>query len=189
LENLVRLVNELPAADFPAQVGPHLDLNAFVRYVAAQNFMAQNDGFLGYAGMNNFYFYRLENSSTHVLLAWDEDNAFDTAEFPIHHRHDENVLMRKTMQLPEWRAAYYDTLRNAIASASEPVGEANTPWLEHEVRRQFDLIDEAIRADTLKPYSNEDHDVHRAHLINFAQARAANVQQQITVAAASSDHH
>ena len=35
--------------------------------------------------MNNFYFYRLENSTKHVFLAWDEDNAFWGPEFPITH--------------------------------------------------------------------------------------------------------
>ena len=33
--------------------------------------------------MNNFYLYRLENSSRHVFLAWDEDNAFWGSDFPL----------------------------------------------------------------------------------------------------------
>ena len=81
----------------------HLDLHAFMRYVAAQNFVGQNDGFLGYEGMNNFYFYRLENSSQHVFIAWDEDNAFWGPEYPIDMRQQDNVLTRKAMQVPELR--------------------------------------------------------------------------------------
>ena len=101
IENLVRLANELPSSQFLSALGEHLDLQAFVRYMAGQNFVGQNDGFLGYAGMNNFYFYRLENSSRHVFLPWDEDNAFWGIEFPIDMRHEENVLMRKAMEVPE----------------------------------------------------------------------------------------
>ena len=36
-------------------IADRLDLPAFVRYIAAQNFVARHDGFNGYDGMNNFY--------------------------------------------------------------------------------------------------------------------------------------
>ena len=41
--------------------------------------------------MNNFYFYRLENSPSHVFIAWDEDNAFLQPDFGITTRLEENV--------------------------------------------------------------------------------------------------
>ena len=66
IEELVRLVNNTASASFEATIGPRLDLAAFVRYIASQNFIAQNDGFNGYAGMNNFYFYRLEDRKSVV---------------------------------------------------------------------------------------------------------------------------
>ncbi len=88
IENLVRLANQLEPDQFLPVLGEHLDLPAFMRYIAAQNFVGQNDGFLGYAGMNNFYLYRLENSTRHVFLAWDEDNAFWGPDFPISTRHE-----------------------------------------------------------------------------------------------------
>ncbi len=84
-------------------LGERLDLPQFMKYVAAQNFVAQNDGFLGYAGMNNFYFYRLENTLRHQFIAWDEDNAFAFPDFSLTERHNDNVLMRKAMEVPELR--------------------------------------------------------------------------------------
>lgn len=180
IENVVRLINELPSDQFMSQLNTHLDLHAFMRYVAAQNFVGQNDGFLGYAGVNNFYFYRKENLPTHVLLAWDEDNAFWGPNFPINMRHDENVLMIKAMQVPELRNIYYQVLADAVTSAYE-VQPDQMPWLESEIRRQTDLIYDALAADTNKPYTIDDHANARVHMLLFAQGRGNFVQSELSV--------
>ena len=57
-------------------IGARFDLPGFIRFVAAQAFLGDTDGFLGAFGMNNFYLYRLENQDKHVLIAWDTDNTF-----------------------------------------------------------------------------------------------------------------
>ena len=72
--------------------------------------------------MNNFYFYRLENSAQHVFIAWDEDNAFWGPSSRSTMRHEDNVLMRKAMQIPELRDAYYNGLADAMRLADEPTG-------------------------------------------------------------------
>jgi hypothetical protein len=179
IEELVRLANDLPASEYLTVLNERLDLRKFMRYVAAQNFVAQRDGFLGYAGMNNFYFYRLEGSAQHVFIAWDEDNAFDTVEFPLTLRHEENVLMRKAMQVPELAAEYYDGLTRAAASASETTTDRSTPWLEYETVRELDLVAQPIRDDTFKPYSVTDHENARRAMIEFARSRASTVRTQL----------
>jgi spore coat protein H len=179
IENVVRLINELPSDQFMAQLNAHFDLHAFMRFVAAQNFVGENDGFLGYAGVNNFYFYRKENLPTHVLLAWDEDNAFWGPEFPINMRHGENVLMQKAMQVPELSQTYYQVLADAVTSASELQPDGMS-WLESEVRRQLDLIADALAEDTNKPYTNDDHANARNAMLQFAWGRGNFVQSQLT---------
>ena len=62
--------------DLVAALGDTFDVPAFIRYLAAQTFNADTDGFLGNTGMNNFYLYRLENRETFVLISWDTDNTF-----------------------------------------------------------------------------------------------------------------
>ena len=171
IEELVRLVNDTPATGFEAAVQPRLDLAAFVRYIAAQNFIAQNDGFNGYAGMNNFYLYRLEDSAQHVFIAWDEDNGFLAPEFSITDRHDENVLTRKTLELGDYRARYFDVLAEAAASAEA--------WLRQEMQRQADLVRDAMLADTNKPYSNAEHEAERERLLAFPDARITFVRCEI----------
>lgn len=179
IENVVRLVNELPSDQFMSQLNTHLDLHAFMRFVAAQNFVGENDGFLGYDGVNNFYFYRKENLPTHVLLAWDEDNAFWGPEFPINMRHDEYVLMNKAMQVPELRSTYYQVLADAVTSAAEMQPDGMS-WLESEIRRQLDLIFDALAADTNKPYTMDDHANARSAMLQFAWGRGNFVQSQLS---------
>jgi spore coat protein CotH len=179
IEELVRLVNDTPVDQFLSVVGERLDLPALMRYVAAQAYVAQNDGFLGYAGMNNFYFYRLEGSAKHAFLAWDEDNAFNSVDFAIATRQDENVLLRKALQVPELSEAFYNGLRDAIASADEPTGPNSVPWLEYEVSRQLDLVAQAVRDDQNKPYTVGDHEAARSSMIGFSQNRSRVVREQL----------
>jgi spore coat protein CotH len=179
IEELVRMINDLPVDQYLSVLGERLDLPATMRYVAAQAYVAQNDGILGYAGMNNFYFYRLEGSPKHVFLAWDEDNAFNSLDFAVNTRQDENVLVRKALQVPELREAYNQGLRDAIASADEPTGPNGTPWLEYEMGRELDLVSQPIREDLNKPYTVVDHEAARTMMLDFARNRSRVVRDQI----------
>ena len=177
IEELVRLVNNTDTSQFDSVIGTRVDLPAFVRYIAAQNFVAQNDGFNGYDGMNNFYFYRLENSTKHVFIAWDEDVAFLQPDFGITTRLDENVLTRKTLALPAYANQYYSVLLEAADSASG--------WLRQEMQRQFDMINDAMLSDTKKPYSNDDYLADRATLLAFPDARITYVRCEVAKTAGS----
>ena len=172
IEELVRLVNDTPGASFEQTIAPRLDLTAFVRYIAAQNFISQNDAFNGYDGMNNFYFYRLENSSTHTFIAWDEDNAFLATDFGITTRLDENVLTRRTLELQTFRSHYFNVLSEAASSAAD--------WMRQEMQRQFELIHQAMLEDTQKPYSNADYAAERDRLLAFPDARITFVRCEVS---------
>jgi spore coat protein CotH len=171
IEELVRLVNTSSASSFEASVAPRLDLAAFVRYIAVQNFVAQNDGFNGYDGMNNFYIYRLENSTSHVLIAWDEDNAFLQPDFGITTRTEENVLTRRVLDTGAFRTQYLGVLSEAASSAAD--------WLRQEMQRQLDMISTAMTTDTLKPYSNAEHQAARETLLAFPDARITYVRCEV----------
>lgn len=171
IEELVRLVNTTAAAGFEAAVGPRLDLAGFARYIAAQNFIAQNDGFNGYDGMNNFYFYRLENSDSHVFIAWDEDNAFLSPDFQITTRLNDNLLTRNTLQLPAYSTRYFEALLEAAASADG--------WMQAEMQRQFTMIAAAMQEDTVKPYTNAEHEADRDTMLAFAPARITYVRCEV----------
>ncbi len=62
IETLIRLANQTPTDRIAAELAPRLDIPAVIRFIAAQVFLAETDGFLGGFGINNLYLYRLENS-------------------------------------------------------------------------------------------------------------------------------
>ena len=165
-----------------ARLEPRFDVPAFLRYMAAQNFVAQEDGFTGYDGMNNFYLYRLEDSPRHVLIAWDEDNAFARQDFSITTRHDENVLMRKVMESPDYRTLYFTALQETANSAGQPDEGQSEGWLQVEVRRQLDLIAEAMREDPSKPFTNDEFEAGRAAMLGFPNPRVTYVVCEATKA-------
>ena len=88
IQELITLANQTPVDRFVEVIGPRFDIPGFIRFVAAQAYLGDTDGFLGAFGMNNFYLYRLENQDParadrvghrqHVLGPDVPDQAADT---------------------------------------------------------------------------------------------------------------
>ena len=171
IEEFVRLVNSTDSALYEQTLGSRIDLPAFIRYIAVQNFVAQDDGFNGYDGMNNFYMYRLEDSTKHVFIAWDEDNAFLQPDFQITTRLDDNALTRKTVNLSAYSSQYFSVMQEAATSASD--------WMQGEAQRQLTMIAEAMQADTVKPYTNAEHATARDTMLAFGPARVTYVRCEV----------
>ena len=173
IETLVRLVNETPADRFAATIGPLFDIPAFIRYLAAQTFLADTDGFLGNAGMNNFYLYRLENSEVHTLIAWDADNTFWGPQFSIDTAWARNVLVDKVMSIPEYSALFRTELTRTIELA-----EADG-WLDSEIIRQIQRIDAAMKEDPVKPYTEASYLGSAGVMLGFTRDHLAFVKCEL----------
>ena len=178
IEQLLKLVDETRQDRLSEVIGNRFDLPGFIRYVAAQNFVAETDGFLGAWGVNNFYLYRLEDRDTHVLIAWDADSSFWGPTFPTNDGHDANILMAKLMRVPEYAALYRAELQRVVDTASELV-DGDTTWLDAEIRRQLELIDQAMRDDTLRPHTVDQYTGAAGGMREFAAARFAYVRCEI----------
>jgi spore coat protein CotH len=177
IEQLVRLIDETRQDRLPEVIGHRFDLPGFIRYVAAQNFVAETDGILGAWGVNNFYLYRLEDQDKHVLIAWDADVTFWGPTFPTNDGHDANILMAKLMRVPEYHAMYRAELQRVVEMASEPVGD--TTWLDAEIRRQLDLIDAAMREDTARPHTVDQYAAAADEMRAFTAPRLAFVRCEL----------
>jgi hypothetical protein len=177
IETLVRLVNATREDRIAEAVGGLLDLPGFIRYVAAQNFVAESDGILGKWGLNNFYLYRLEDQSQHVLIAWDADVTFWGPSFPTNEGHDDNVLMAKLMRVPEYRDLYAAELRHAADVAAEVVDDR--PWLDAEIHRQLALVDDALRQDPVRPHTAGQFEMAAAAMRQFTNPRVAFVRCEL----------
>jgi spore coat protein CotH len=173
LADLFRAVNEPDEALWRDEVERHLDLAQVVTHAAIQNFLAENDGLLGYAGMNNFYLYRGAQSSVHRVLTWDEDNAFAESATALFLRASENVIVGRALARPDLRELYLQVLEAAADAATAD------NWLAGTIERHLGLIDESVRADRLKRFSDEEFDAAVAGLRQFAQTHAAWVRNEI----------
>jgi spore coat protein CotH len=169
IQELITLANQTPEDRFVEVIGPRFDLPGFIRFVAAQAFLGDTDGFLGAFGINNFYIYRLENKIQHVLIAWDTDNTFWGPTFPIK-PDDTNVLMQKLMRIPEYNALWFAELARASQMA-----EAEN-WLDTEIIRSVQQIDAAMKEDVSKPYSNNSYEGEAGFMLSFARDRIAYVK-------------
>ena len=168
IQELITLANQTPEDRFVEVIGPRFDLPGFIRFVAAQAFLGDTDGFLGAFGINNFYLYRLENRIQHVLIAWDTDNTFWGPTFPIS-PDDTNVLMQKLMRIP------------GTTPCGSPRSCARRRWRKpklarSEIIRTVQLIDSAMKEDVYKPYSNNGFEGEAGSMLSFARERIAYVK-------------
>jgi spore coat protein CotH len=168
IQSMVREVNGPDDAVWRERVEQYLDLNQFVRHAAIEAFIAENDGLLGYAGMNNFYLYRMQGTTRHRLFPWDKDNAFLFIDGPIATT-DANVLFRRAMTFADLRDVYLSTVEEAARSA------AADGFLAAEIERLVAQIVDAARADTRKQFSNERFDQAIDFMRLFAAQRPAIV--------------
>ena len=91
-------------------------------------FVADNDGFLGNWGMNNYYLYRLADDHVFHFIDWDKSEAFkDTPDYWIWHNHldvpetTRNRLWSRVMSYPDLKTLYLDTL---LECANVAVGDS-----------------------------------------------------------------
>jgi spore coat protein CotH len=184
LEAMVRTINQAPDEQFSIAVSQYIDLIGLFRLLATQNFVSEQDSFLGDYSMNNFFLYRFQNNIRSTFIPWDESNAFWAIDWDIFHNFQSNVLTSRALNAaPDLIALYKDTLRQAADAAGGPGG-----WLEQEIIKEYAQIRQAVYDDQLKlcrgtdsliPCSNEEFEAAVAHLILFAQQRAAFVRSQL----------
>ena len=173
IRELFRTINTASADSFRDAVGARLDFESTLRLIAAEAFMAEWDGILGYAGLNNFYLYRPATSGPARILPWDADHTFQAADYPLLAGALENVLMRRMLEDPVLRARYFELVLEAVDSAS------SGNWLADEITRDYQQIRDSVIADPFKPYTNEEFDAAFAELLAFARTRPGFVTSQV----------
>jgi hypothetical protein len=179
---MVQTINHAPDAQFQAAVSQFVDLKTFLTEIAAENFLADQDGLLGDYGLNNFYLYRFAGTTQHTFIPWDKSNTFFLTDWPIMRNVDTDVLSKRALAVPELLAYY----RAELARAADIAGGAGG-WLEQEIQREYLQIQQAAYADTLKQCdpgaigvlrlcSNEEFDAEVANMLAFARRRSFDVQ-------------
>jgi spore coat protein CotH len=194
IANMVRTINTSGAA-FRSAVAEFIDLAQFIRHVATEVFLAEQDGILGDWGMNNFFMYRPELANQFRLIVWDKSQAFVNGPgYSIWHNvtdvpeANRNRLMSRALEYGDLRDLYLETLLEAGRSVSEvpldtPPGDRRG-WLAREIDRAHALISPSVLTDTLKPYTNEEFQLAIESLRIFARERTTFVNAQVAASRA-----
>jgi spore coat protein CotH len=190
-----------------------LDMNTFIRHLAIENFLAEEDGITGDYGPNNFYFYRFLDTNRFTFLPWDKSNTFwASPDFPILHNITDgaatiqNQLVLRALKDTDLRELWLNTILECAQSITLPPDQTTlvttttptppaappttpavaTPWLLYEVTRIADQIREATYADPAREvYTNADFDASVRFLTTWAQTRADIVKAQVAADRAS----
>jgi spore coat protein CotH len=186
IADLIRIVHDASDASFPSAIAPYVDINEFIKFVAVTVFMADQDGFLGDWGMNNFDMYQLTNTTVHLFIPWDKSEAIKPGpDYSIFHNLDDvpgsqhNRLMERIVNIPALRNQYLDALSQVADSASELIPGDGRGWMEREVERENAEIQDAVFADPTKSYTNDDYLAAVDATRVFARQRADAVRAQI----------
>ena len=193
----IRVINEGRSPEvFRQLIEPYLgDLSMFVKHIAVEAFLGDQDGFNGNYGTNNFYLYRFDNKSLLQFIAWDKSEAFkDGPEFPIYHNINDigvqyrNRLTTAVLSIPAMNNLYLDTLLDCAKSITEMLAATpGTPadtrgWMEREIEKEYMQIKDGVYSDPDTPFKPEQFEAEVNSLRNFAKKRADFVRTQVTAA-------
>ena len=96
---MVRTVNHAPDAQFSSAVTQYIDLTALFKEIAAENFIAEQDGIIGNYAMNNFFLYRFQGRLQSTVIPWDKSNTFWALDWNTFHNFSSNVLTARSLAI------------------------------------------------------------------------------------------
>jgi spore coat protein CotH len=193
-ERLFWTANVAGDAVWRASIEEFLDLKKFIRHLAIENFLAEEDGLTGDYGPNNFYIYRFLDTSKFQIIPWDKSNTFwESAAYSIFRNIEDgteskrNRLVLRALKDTDLRELWLDTILECATSIMQPAAAATattpaiaTPWLQYEVTRIAAQIQAANYADPSREvYTNADWDESVRFLTDWAQTRSDIVRAQV----------
>jgi hypothetical protein len=194
LERLFWTANIAGDAVWRTSIEEFLDMKKFIRHLAIENFLAEEDGLTGDYGPNNFYFYRFLNTNKFTFLPWDKSNTFwESTSYSILRNiedgaeHKRNKLVVRALKETDLRELWLNTILECADSIMQPAAAATaasaavtTPWLLSEVMRISDQIRDANYADPSREhFTNADWDESVRFLMTWAQTRSDIVRAQV----------
>ena len=185
IEAMIRAVNQSTDAQFISSVGAYLKIPELLTQVAVENFLVEQDGFLGNYGINNIYLYRFQNKTVQQFIPWDKSNTFFQNDWPILHNVETNVFSKRALAIPE----LLNTYRDALQKAADLAGGAGG-WLEQEIAFAYNQVRQAAYEDknkqcdpavsgTLRSCSNDEFDANVNFMLQFARNRSKLVQAEL----------
>ena len=188
IERLFWTANVASDAVWRTSIEEYLDMKKFIKHLAIENFLAEEDGLTGDYGPNNFYIYRFVNTNRFQLLPWDKSNTFwESPSYSILRNIEDgnearrNKLVVRALKEPDLRALWWSTILDCADSIMQAASATvTTPWLQNEVARISAQIRDANNSDPSREvYTNADFEESIRFLTNWSQTRSDIVRAQV----------
>ena len=186
--NWATAVTRTSDAAFRSVMAGYTDLSRFLRHVAIEAYLGDDDGVLGNWGMNNFYTYRFPGTTQFIILPWDKSDAFAAGPYGStwHNITDvapdqQNRLVSRALRYTDLYATWLNTLQDCVRITTEvdPDRGDDTGWLEREIEFEYQQIRAAAHADPVAPYSPEQFEQAVEDLRTFARERGRFVTAEV----------
>lgn len=126
LIDFTKLISSGSDEAFAKEVGSYLDVEAFLKFIAANTLLSNLDSYLGFG--HNYYLYLVPKTYKFVFIPWDLDLSLATwpavgtpeqlVELSIHHPHaGENKLIDRLFAIPEHKERYLAILKDLTATS------------------------------------------------------------------------
>ena len=121
LIDFTRLINNGKDEEFAKEVGAYLDVEAFLRFIAANALLSNLDSYLGFG--HNYYLYLVPASKKFMFIPWDLDLSLATwpavgtpeqlVELSINHPHaGQNKLIDRLFAIKEHKERYLAIIKD-----------------------------------------------------------------------------
>jgi len=183
-EDKERVIEALKNLSEGTELEKYIDVDACLRYFAAQTFIVNMDSY--YCNLkHNYYLYEEDGKLT--ILPWDLNLAFggfqasgatDAVNSPIdtpmgETLEEERPLFSKLMEVEEYKEQYHQYLSEIVN------GYIGTERFTQTLNAVMSLIDHYVKTDATAFYSYEQYRTATENLKKFVLLRAESVEAQL----------
>ena len=126
LIDFTKLVSNGTDEDFARDIGSYLDVEAFLKFIAANALLSNLDSYLGFG--HNYYLYLMPGANKFVFIPWDLDLSLATwpavgtpeqlVELSINHPHaGQNKLIDRLFAIKEHKERYLAIIKDLTSTS------------------------------------------------------------------------
>jgi spore coat protein H len=149
LIDFTKLINSGSDDAFAKEIGSYLDIEAFLKFIAANALLSNLDSYLGYG--HNYYLYLVPGTNKFVFIPWDLDLSLATwpaagtpeqqVQLSINHPHaGQNKLIDRLFAIKEHKEKYLAIIKDLTA----------TSFTRKKLAESLDEIEKALREPMAK---------------------------------------
>lgn len=149
LIDFTKLIASGSDEDFAKEIGSYLDVEAFLKFIAANALLSNLDSYLGYG--HNYYLYLVPKLNKFVFIPWDLDLSLATwpaagtpeqqVELSIHHPHaGQNKLIDRLFAIKEHKERYLAIIKELVS----------TSFTKKKLLESLDEIEKALKEPKAK---------------------------------------